>query len=133
MKKLSHLSFASIALLVAALPALAQTKSVENEMAKSTSDQIVATQVAALAGERLSVHKSAPTSAAVPVASSKQTSLSLERFKQAASQSTATSSFAAQSTIFAQPKLIDSNDNDTASRKRITFVPSRGQKLPCQQ
>ena len=129
MKRVSHLSFAAIALLVAALPALAQTESVGNETAKSTSDRIEATQVAALAGERLSVHKTAPKSAAAPAASAKQPSLSLAQFMEAASQSTVTP----LSTVFAQPKVIDSNHNETASRKGITFVPSRGQKLPCQQ
>src|SRR6185436_20940291 len=55
-KQLSHLSFAAIMLVFAALPALAQTGSVHNQtVVATTSNLIAADQVAALRKNRLSI------------------------------------------------------------------------------
>ena len=126
-KKLSQLSFAVIALLVAALPALAQTGSNQNQRANATN--WAETDRVAVLGH-LSVNNPETMSVGAPVISEKQPSLSVEQFINAASQPVVVnhSGAAFDSTIVEDPKK--SFNDETSSRKRITFVPSRGQKLP---
>ena len=130
-KQLSHLSFAAIILVFAALPALAQTGSVDNQNAVATTSNLgKPEQVAALRKALLSTPAKESTIVAAPPVIEKQPSFSLSQFMQSATQpSVIGDSKAAQFTTFEKPR----NDfNETAS-KTINFVPSRGPKLPWQQ
>ena len=129
-KPLSHMSFAAIALLISALPALAQTESAKNKASQHTSGGIEAIQIASLTSQRLNVHRNSVTTVKV---NRKQSAFSLDKFMAAGSQSSTSDSFAWQTAGVPQPKMTGSDDNELASRNRITFVPSKGQKLPCQQ
>jgi len=133
-KRLSQLSFAAVALLAAALPCWAQTESskARNNQADALSMNRP-TEIAALGNERLTVHKAETKSAAT--VTEKQTTLSRAKFQQALVQATS-----ANPTFLTNPTTISEinwektrrlgNDNESTSPKRITFVPSRGQKLP---
>src|SRR5947207_1967839 len=133
-KRLSRLSFAVIALLAAALPCLAQT-----EAGKARNSQAAdlnpghASEIAALGNERLSVHKASKT-ADVRI-TEKQGSLARARFEQSIEQAaTASPAFGTNPTAVSESDWQKtrrlSNDNESISPKRITFVPSRGQRLP---
>ena len=88
------------------------------------------TQIAALGTERLSVNKSETKKAADAKVSEKRPSLSVDQFRQAAKGSSADAFLATQ--IFAAPKDLKPIDGDETASRKITFVPSKGQKLPNQ-
>ena len=126
-KQLSHLSFAAIMLVFAALPALAQTASVDNQVAVAiTSSVIESQQVVALRKDRLSI----PTKESAIAVTAKQPSFSLTQFMKSATEP----AVIGDSTVFnfatvEKPR----NDFNETSSSKINFVPSRGPKLPWQQ
>ena len=130
-KQLSHLSFAAIMLVFAALPALAQTASVDNQNAVATTSNLVASgQMAALRKNRLSILTKESTIVVAPAITEKQQpSFSINQFMKSATEPTAIS----DSTMFEFTNVEKPGKafNETSS-KAITFVPSRGPKLPWQ-
>ena len=115
-KQLSHLSFAAIMLVFAALPALAQTGTVDNQTAVAT----------ALRKDRLSIPTKEPTIVA-PVITEKQPSFSMTQFMQPATEPAVIT----DSKVFEFTSLEKPRFNET-SPKSIIFVPSRGPKMPWQ-
>ena len=130
-KTLSQLSFVVIALLAAALPCLAQTKSTQSRN-NQTGDMSLrqGTEVAALGSERLNVSKSEPKPAETAVF--EQRNMTRARFLQSIDQvSSVSPSFLTtiSESDWQKTQRLANNDEQTSAR-RITFVPSRGQKLP---
>jgi hypothetical protein len=115
-KQLSHLSFAAIILVFAALPALAQTGSVDNQTAVAT----------ALRKDRVSIPSKESTIVVAPAITEKQPSFSVNQFMESA---VITDSKVFEFTSLEKPSKAF---NETSS-KAINFVPSRGPKLPWQQ
>ena len=124
-KQLSHLSFAAIMLVFAALPALAQTGSIDSQTAMaptSTNDQ-----VAALRRDRLSIPAKESTIVVAPANTEKQPSFSVTQFMNSVAEpAVITDSKVFESTSLEKPRFGET------SPKSITFVPSRGPKLPWQ-
>ena len=128
-KTLSQLSFAAIALVIAAIPCFAQTDSA------TTPTEIASNQIAANYARRTS---SRPESVVVAEAKvdQKQTTFSATKFMHAVSAPASFQTNANSST----PTIVlnDPNDLDAtklavdkpAVTKRITFVPSKGQRIP---
>ena len=116
-KQLSHLSFAAILLVFAALPALAQTGSVDNQTAVAT----------ALHKNRLNIPTKESTIVVAPANTEKQPSFSATQFMQSATEPAVIS----DRKVFEFTSLEKPRFNETPS-KSITFVPSRGPKLPWQ-
>jgi len=129
-KQLSHLSFAAIMLVFAALPALAQTGSVDNQTAMATTSNLVESeQVAALRKDRLSIPTKESTIVVAPAITEKQPSFSITQFMKSATEPTMISdSKAFEFTSVEKPRTAFNEP----SSKAITFVPSRGPKLPWQ-
>jgi hypothetical protein len=128
-KRLSQLSFAVFALLTAALPCVAQTEAskAQNQAAKLDANR--ANEIAVLGNDRLSVRKAASKTADVRVTEKQRA-----RFEQSIEQAaTASPAFMTNPTFsgsdWEKTRRL-SNDNESTFPKRITFVPSRGQKLP---
>ena len=120
-KQLSHLSFAAIILVFAALPALAQTGSVDNQTAVAT----------ALRKERVSIPttKESTIVVAPAVTEKQQPSFSIHQFMKSATEPAVISdSKVLGFTSLEQP----SKAFNGTSSKTITFVPSRGPKYPWQ-
>lgn len=129
-KQLSHLSFAAIMLVFAALPALAQTGSVDNQTAVvTTSNQVESEQVAALRKDRSSIPAKESAIVVSPTITEKQPSFSINQFMKSASESMVIG----DSTVF-EFKSVEKTDKafTESSSKAINFVPSRGPKLPWQ-
>ena len=132
-KNISRLSLVVIALLAAALPALAQTKSTQTRN-DQTGDSIVtpATEIAALGSERLNVYKAEAKPWSEAMGLEQKQSHARARFQQsieaASSASPAFLTTISESDWQKTRQL--GNDESSTSAKRITFVPSRGQKLP---
>ena len=126
-KQLSHLSFAAIMLVFAALPALAQTGSLDNQTAVASTSNF--DQVATLRKDRLSIPKKDSTIVVAPAITEKQPSFSATQFVKSATEATVIS----DSTVFEFRSVEKPREsfNETSS-KSITFVPSRGPKLPWQ-
>ena len=126
-KQLSHLSFAAIILVFAALPALAQTGSVENQTAVATTSNLVESdQLAALRKDRVSIPtKKSPIVVAPVIIEKQQPSFSATQFMQAATEPSVIS----DTTAFEFTSLEKPRFNETSS-KTINFVPSRGPKFP---
>jgi hypothetical protein len=124
-KQLSHLSFAAIMLVFAALPALAQTASVDNQsVVATTSNQIESEQLAALRKDRASIPAKESMIVVAPAITEKLPSFSAAQFMKAAPETAVVSdSKVFESTSLAKP---------SKSSKTITFVPSRGPKYPWQ-
>jgi hypothetical protein len=125
-KQLSHLSFAAIILVFAALPALAQTGSVDNQTAVATTSNLVESdQVATLRKDRVRIpSKESP----IVVASAKteeQVSFSATQFVKSLTEPTVIS----DTTAFEFTSLEKPRFSETSS-KTINFVPSRGPKFP---
>ena len=116
-KQLSHLSFAAIMLVFAALPALAQTGSVDNQTAVATT----------LHRNHLSIPPKQSTIVVAPAVTEKQPSLSATQFMQAVTEPAVIT----DGKVFEFTSLEKPRFNET-SPKSITFVPSRGPKLPWQ-
>ena len=129
-KQLSHLSFAAIMLVFAALPALAQTGSVDNQTAVvTTSTQVEAEQVAALRKDRSSIPTKESTIVVAPTVTEKQPSFSATQFMKSVTEpAVVTDGKVFEFTSLEKP---GKTFNQT-SPKSITFVPSRGPKLPWQ-
>ena len=126
-KQLSHLSFAAIMLVFAALPALAQTASIDNQSAVATTSNL--DQVAAFRKVRLSIPTKESTIVVAPAVTDKQPSFSVNQFmKSAAEPAAIVDSTAFQFTSVEKPSKAF---NETSSNS-IQFVPSRGPKLPWQ-
>ena len=120
-KQLSHLSFATIVLVFAALPALAQTGTVDNQT-------VVAT---ALRKDRVSIPPTTkePTIVVAPVVTEKQPSFSVTQFMKSATESAVISdSKALEFTSLEKPRKAF----EDSSSRTINFVPSRGPKFPWQ-
>lgn len=126
-KQISHLSFAVIILVFAALPALAQTASVDNQTAVATTSNLVeSAQLAELRKERVSIPaKKAAIEVAPAITEKQQPSFSLNQFVKSATEPTVTSN----STTFEFTSLEKPRFAET-SAKSVTFVPSRGPKFP---
>jgi hypothetical protein len=125
-KQLSHLSFAAIMLVFAALPALAQTGSVDNQSAVATTSNLVESgQVAALRKDHLSIPAKESTIVVAPALTEQQPSFSVNQFMKSATEPAVIS----DSTVF---EFTNVETPRKASSKGITFVPSRGPKLPWQ-
>ena len=132
-KTLSQLSFVIIALLAAALPCLAKTKSTQardNQTGNMSVRQ--GAEIAALGSERLNVYKPETKSVADATVFEQQRNQTRAKFQQSIDQvSAAAPSFLttlSESDWQKTQRL--ANDDEQTSAKRITFVPSRGQKLP---
>ena len=124
-KQLSHLSFAAIMLVFAALPALAQTGSVEDQTAVATTSN--SDQVAALRKDRLNIPTKESTIVVAPAITEKQPSFSVTQFMKSATEPAMIS----DSTVFEFTSVEKPRFNESSS-KTITFIPSRGPKLPWQ-
>ena len=126
-KQISHLSFAAIILVFAALPALAQTGSVDNQAAVATASTLVESdQLAALRKDHVSIPtKKSPIVVAPVVTEKQQPSFSATQFMKSATEPAAIT----DSTTFEFTKLDKPRFNETSS-KTINFVPSRGPKFP---
>lgn len=125
-KQLSHLSFAAIILVFAALPALAQTGSVDNQTAVATTSNLAEDQLAALRKDRVSIPtKKSPIVVAPVIIEKQQPSFSATQFMKSATAPAIIS----DSTTFEFTSLEKPRFNETSS-KTINFVPSRGPKFP---
>jgi len=129
-KQISHLSFAAIILVFAALPALAQTGSADQTAVATTSTLVVSDQLAALRKDRVSIPVNKSPIAIAPVVTEKQQpSFSMTQFMKSATEPTMISdSKAFEFTSIEKPRTAFNEP----SSKAITFVPSRGPKLPWQ-
>ena len=127
LKQISHLSFAAIILVFAALPALAQTGTVDNQTVVATTSNLVESdQLAALRKDRVSIPtKKAPIVIAPVVTEKQQPSFSATQFMKSATEPAVIS----DSTTFEFTSLEKPRFNETSS-KTINFVPSRGPKFP---
>ena len=133
-KTLSQLSFAAVALLAAAIPCLAQTESPNARHSQAGAPNLAQTaEIAALRNERLSVHKAAPKTASEAKVN-KTATPSSDKFNRAIAQVTSNTTGFSNSTTLSESDWQKTrrlaNDDESSSSKRITFVPSRGQKLP---
>jgi len=126
-KTISRMSLVVIALLAAAGSCLAQTKATQ---ARGDMNVSQATEIATLRNERLNIFKSeSKTPAKDHVA--EQASASRLKFEQSIERATADApSLATTITESDWQKTRTVISDESASPKRITFVPSRGQKLP---
>src|SRR5262249_34744307 len=118
-KQLSHLSFAAIMLVFAALPALAQTGTVDNKNAVATTSNLAkAEQMASLRKALSSTPAKESTIVVAPAVTEKQPSFSLSQFMKFATEPAAIGdSRAAQFTSFEKPL----NDFNETSSKTINF------------
>ena len=126
-KQISHLSFAAIILVFAALPALAQTGTVDNQTVVATTSNLVeCQQLAALSKDRVSIPTNKSPIVVAPVVTEKQQpSFSATQFMKSATEPAVVSdSTKFEFTSFEKPRF-----NETSS-KTINFVPSRGPKFP---
>jgi hypothetical protein len=126
-KQLSHLSFAAIMLVFAALPALAQTGSVDSQTAvATTSTSVSAAEVAAaLRKDRASVPTKESTIVVTPAVTEKKPSFSMTQFmKSTVEPAMITDTKALEFTSLETPRFTET------SSKTIQFVPSRGPKFP---
>jgi hypothetical protein len=126
-KQLSHLSFAAIMLVFAALPALAQTGSVDNQTAVAvTLNSVESDQLAALRKNRVSIPKKELPIVVAPASTEKQQpSFSMGQFMKSATEPAVIS----DSKVF---ELTSLENPGKASSNGINFVPSRGPKFPWQ-
>ena len=126
-KQISHLSFAAIILVFAALPALAQTGSVDKQTAVATTSNLFESdELAALRKDRVSIPVKKSPIAVTPVVTEKQQpSFSMTQFmKSATAPSVISDTTTFEFTNVEKPRF------DEASSKTINFVPSRGPKFP---
>lgn len=128
-KRLSQLSLAAVALFAAALPCLAQTESSNHAMQKAQG-----TEIATLRNERLGVRKAEPGITSEKSVTPKATSAARDKFNEAIAEAMSSKSpWSSPATISEsawQETTKLSNQPESISSRRITFVPSRGQKLP---
>ena len=125
-KQISHLSFAAIILVFAALPALAQTGSVDNQTVVATTSNLVeSNQLAALRKDRVGIPTKKSPIVVAPVVTEQQPSFSATQFMKSATEPAVIS----DTTTFEFTSLEKPRFNETSS-KTINFVPSRGPKFP---
>jgi len=125
-KQISHLSFAAIILVFAALPALAQTGSVDNQTVVATTSNLVESdQLAALRKDRVGIPTKKSPIVVAPVVTEQQPSFSATQFMKSATEPAVIS----DTTTFEFTSLEKPRFNETSS-KTINFVPSRGPKFP---
>ncbi|HXQ72797.1 MAG TPA: hypothetical protein VN844_20025 [Pyrinomonadaceae bacterium] len=125
-KQLSHLSFAAIMLVFAALPALAQTGAAETSTAVATaSTSVEAAEVAALRKDRPSVPAKGSTIVVAPAITEKQPSFSMTQFVKSAVEPAMIS----DNKVLEFTSLETARFNETSS-KSVQFIPSRGPKFP---
>ena len=122
-KTLSQLSFAAIALFIFAIPCFAQTET-------ATTEQTSASTQVAVNNVRRTYH-AAPTVVATSDAKQNQPAFSATEFMQALNESSSFETKSSSST----PTLVLNDFDQTrlekpAASKRITFVPSKGPRLP---
>jgi len=127
-KRLSQISLAAIALSVAALPCLAQTESSKNRNVK-----VQGTEIVTLRNERLGLRKAEPKTVSSENVDAKAT-IARDKFNESIAQATsATSGFQSSATMtesdWQRTQRVGSQTEST-SAKGITFVASRGQRLP---
>jgi hypothetical protein len=127
-KQLSHLSFAAIMLVFAALPALAQTGAVDSQTAVAvTSNLVESDQLAALRKDRVSLPTKGSPIVVAPAIAEKQTSFSATQFMKSVTEPTVIS----DSRVYGFTSLETPRKSfSETSSKSITFVPSRGPKVP---
>jgi hypothetical protein len=124
-KQISHLSIAAIILVFAALPALAQTGSVDTQTAVATTSNV--DQVAALRKDRVSMPTKKSPIVVAPAITEKQPSFSLTQFMKSATEpAVITGNPAFELTSL---ETLRKSFSETSS-KSINFVPSRGPKFP---
>ena len=124
-KQLSHLSFAAIMLVFAALPALAQTGSVNNQAVVAiTSNFNESNRMAALRKDRLPVPTKESTIVVAPAITERQPSFSINQFMKSATEPAAIST-----SMVLDFAPVEKPRNESSS-KTINFIPSRGPKLP---
>ena len=136
-KTLSSLSIAATTIFLAAIPCFAQTRPDESNAATTETAAITIIQPALAMNRDL-----APKRVAVPKKSdprASQPSLSASMFKQSTNQFSTTANpgfVTSQKTSFepgpdfSKQRFSADENNGPAPRPRITFVPSKGQKLP---
>ena len=125
-KQLSHLSFAAIMLVFAALPALAQTGAAETSTAvATTSTSVEAAEIAALRKDRVSIPVKKSPIVVAPTNTEKQPSFSLTQFVKSAGEPAVIS----DSKVLEFTSLETPRFNET-SAKSVQFIPSRGPKFP---
>jgi hypothetical protein len=129
-KQLSHLSFAAIILVFAALPVLAQTGSRDNQTAVAvTVNSVESDQLAALRKSRVSIPKKESPIVVAPSSTEKQPAFSMNQFMKSATEPAMISdSKVLEYTSLENPSKAFNN----TSSKTINFVPSRGPKFPWQ-
>jgi hypothetical protein len=133
-KRVSQLSFAAVALLAAAIPCLAQTESPNARHSQAGGPNLAQTaEIATLRNERLSVNKVAPKDASEAKVN-KTAAQSSDKFNRAIAQVTSNTTLFSTTTTLSESDWQKTrrlaNGDESSSAKRITFVPSRGQKLP---
>jgi hypothetical protein len=126
-KQISQLSFAAITLLLAALPAFAQTGSADNQIARSNSAAVEAEQIATITKSLPSVATPEMTNIVAPASSERLPNLSAAQFTNAASQPLTINNTAK---FELSSETSKSFSNETSSHKSVTFVPSRTPKFP---
>jgi hypothetical protein len=124
-KTLSRLSFAAIALFITAIPVFAQTEPAKTE-------QVSAPTQIAVNNVRRTYH-SEPTVINPAKADKKQPAFSTTKFMHAVNESASLDNDSCSS----MPTIVLNNFDNTKlnlqkpdSSKRITFVPSKGQRIP---
>lgn len=149
-KTISSLSIAAIALLAAAVPSFAQaqldqsSRDMQRSVDTQAIEQTIASNTELIAAAKLRVTTPATSEVVKNVTRTTSPRLSASTFKlQNNFTSGASSQFVSSKPTFnyASPsdpsarKQFRSDDYDSSStgRKLVTFVPSRGQKLPDQQ
>ena len=130
-KRLSQVSLAAIALLAAALPCLAQTELSNRRNALQTAQT---NEIAILHNERHGVVKAEPKATSADNANAKSANASRNKLNEGFALATSsTASFSSHATIsesdWQKTRRVRNAAESTATRT-ITFVPSRGQKLP---
>lgn len=129
-KTLSQLSFAIIALFIAALPCFAQTESVTAPADQSRVTS--ANQVAVNNIRRMGTLRSESFVVAEVERSKSQPAFSATKFMQAVSESGSleNETKSAARTISINFDTTNFDGEKAASSRRITFVPSKGQRIP---
>jgi len=132
-KTLSRMSLTVVALLAATLTCLAQTKSTPTRNDQTGEMKLrQPTEIAVLRSERLDIYKAEAKPASEAATFEQQRIMVRVKFQQSIDQ--ASSAPAALLTTISESDWQKTqrlgNDQGSASPRRITFVPSRGQKLP---
>jgi len=132
-KTLSRMSLTVVALLAATLPCLAQTKSAQTRNDQTGEMKLrQPTEIAVLGSERLDIYKAEAKPASEAATFEQQRNIARVKFQQSVDQaSSAPAAFLPTISERDWPKDRRlGKDESSASPKRITFVPSHGQKLP---